>query len=108
MRRCGPRLNTRLKRRLHIVCYEDFFSGNPVALAALLSFLELDAPKAFKAAAAKSFAYYARNVLATPPELPEGQAAHLARHADLETYRDLIRASGPARRRARLRTGVPA
>ncbi len=83
-------------QKVHVVCYEDFFSGNPIPYRALLRFLGVGEPPAFKARVADAFRHYGETILRKTPLVLEGQPEFIAQTADFETYRDLLRASGQA------------
>ena len=87
-------IRAHLGRRVHVVCYEDFFGGNSVAVKALIRFLGLGAPRPFQAHLAAARRHYAETVLDRSPTPMESQAEYIARTADFATYRHLVRASG--------------
>ena len=76
--------------RVRIVAYEDFFGGNEAARQALLDFIGVAKGPGFRKGAALAYRKYTEVVQAKQPLVLEGQEAHIAAEADMETYRDLL------------------
>ena len=75
--------------QVKIIAYETFFGGDIAARDALFAFIGITPNRMFARHIRKLYAAYAEVVSRKTPLVLEGQAAHLAAHADMETFHAL-------------------